>query len=132
MTGAEGIVRIVLVDDDADVLSALHAVFEADDRFEVVGTAGTGPEAVESAHRALPDVVLLDLRMPGGGTAPAAAIAGAGLRSTLVVLSARIDEGTTAELLGLGVRGVLLKGRVGRDLPEIVLRCRGGEVVVVT
>jgi DNA-binding NarL/FixJ family response regulator len=126
-------VRVVLADDDPQVLDALSAVFDTDERFEVVGAVTNGPDAVAAAAAQHPQVVLLDVRMPGGGLPAAEAIVRAGEPlPALVVLSARLDESLTADLLRAGVRGVFLKGRVGRDLPDLVLRCCGGEVVVVT
>jgi DNA-binding NarL/FixJ family response regulator len=88
---------------------------------------------VAAAAAQHPQAVLLDVRMPGGGLPAAEAIVRAGEPlPALVVLSARLDESLTADLLRAGVRGVFLKGRVGRDLPDLVLRCCGGEIVVVT
>jgi DNA-binding NarL/FixJ family response regulator len=125
--------QVVVADDDPQVLAALAAVFEGDERFEVVDAVTNGHDAVASAAARRPQVVLLDVRMPGGGLVAVEAIVQAGEPlPTLVVLSARFDEALTADLVRAGVRGVLLKGRAGRDLPDLVLRCWNGEVLVVT
>jgi DNA-binding NarL/FixJ family response regulator len=126
-------VRVVLADDDPQVLSALSAVFDTDERFDVVGAVTNGTDAAAAAAASRPDAVLLDVRMPGGGLLAAEAIARAGEPlPAVVVLSARLDDILTSDLVRAGVRGVLLKGRIGRDLPDLVLRCCAGEVVVVT
>ncbi|HET7483198.1 MAG TPA: response regulator transcription factor [Actinomycetota bacterium] len=56
--------RLLIVDDVADLRSMLATVFTTDERFEVVGQAGDGIEAVAETERLQPDVVLLDLAMP--------------------------------------------------------------------
>lgn len=123
--------RLVLADDDEDVLDALASVFESDERFTVVTSVGSG-DAAQLAVREQPiDAVLLDARMPGGGVEAARAILD--LRPTLcvVVLSARLENSLVDELLNLGVRGILHKGRVGGCLPSLLARCVAGEVVVL-
>lgn len=56
--------RVLLVDDSPEMRHLLRMILRRDDRFEVVGEAGDGREAVEQAERVRPDLVLLDLRMP--------------------------------------------------------------------
>src|SRR5688500_14247926 len=60
-------IRILLVDDHAVLRAGLRALLEAEDGLEVVGEAGTGEEGVAMAERLHPDVVVMDLSMPGIG-----------------------------------------------------------------
>jgi two-component system response regulator NreC len=81
-------IRILLVDDHAMLRAGLRALLDAEEGLEVVGEAGTGEEGVEMAERLRPDVVVMDLSMPGIG----------GLEATRRVASKLgPDEGTTGE-----------------------------------
>jgi DNA-binding NarL/FixJ family response regulator len=121
---------VVVADDDAEVRSALVAVLEADERYAVVAQLATGATVVDTVALQQADVVLLDVRMPAGGLTAVTALRAAGLEVVVVILSARLDEVLVADLLVAGVRGVLLKGRLGHSLPDVLDRCCGGEVVV--
>ena len=59
------VVRVLLVDDQAPYLRAMKAVVEETDGFEVVGEAASAEEAIRSAAQSLPDVVLMDVNLPG-------------------------------------------------------------------
>ena len=59
------VVRVLLVDDQAPFLQAMKAVVEETDGFDVVGEAASAEEAILSAARSLPDVVLMDVNLPG-------------------------------------------------------------------
>jgi DNA-binding NarL/FixJ family response regulator len=78
--------RVLAVDDDAPFLALLRDILRATDELEAVGEAESGEQAVDAACELLPDVVLMDVRMPGlGGIATARRIK-AGRPSTFVVL----------------------------------------------
>lgn len=123
--------RLVLADDDQDVLDALSAVVQADERFTVVASVGSGDAAQVAVRQQSVDAVVLDARMPGGGADAARALLAFRPALCLVVLSARLESALVDELLQLGVRGVLHKGRVGGHLPSLLARCVDGEVVVL-
>ncbi len=57
--------RVLLVDDEGLFVETAKAVLESDERFEVIGVASTGTEAVELAGRLAPDLVLMDIGLPG-------------------------------------------------------------------
>ena len=57
-------VRVLVVDDDKLMRAGLRAVFSSDDQIEVVGEAGDGRAAIDSARRLTPDVILMDVQMP--------------------------------------------------------------------
>ncbi len=123
-------IRVVLADDDDGMRSALTDVLSADPRFAVVGSVATGEEllALVTEHR--PDVVLLDVRMPGGGPAAAHAVLSHPRPPVVVAVSASTDLSTVTSMLRAGVTGYLGKGRLGGLLPEMVARCADGEVLL--
>lgn len=57
-------IRVLVVDDVPELRALFRLVLESDDRFEVVGEAGDGEEAIVKAHELRPDVVMLDIAMP--------------------------------------------------------------------
>lgn len=123
--------RLVLADDDQDVLDALATVVQSDERFTVVASVGSGDAAQVAVRQQPVDAVVLDARMPGGGAEAARALLAFRPTLCVVVLSARLETSLVDELLDLGVRGVLHKGRVGGRLPSLLTRCLSGEVVVL-
>lgn len=86
--------RVLAVDDDAPFLALLRDVLRATGELEAVGEADSGERAVEAARELAPDVVLMDVRMPGLGGIAAAKRIKAGRPSTFVVLisTAHPDE----------------------------------------
>lgn len=109
---AHGALRVLLVDDDEEMRDLLEIMLEEDGRFCVVGHAADGRQALRLAERYLPDVVVLDLQMPGMDGLTALP----GLRARLpgariVVLSAFPDPITLADTVELGVDGYIDKGR---------------------
>jgi len=111
--------RVVLVDDDSLVRAGLGAVLGVEDDFEVVGEAADGNTALEVVRALDPDLVLMDIRMPGldGLAATAELIQRNPLRPKVVVLTTfELDE-YVYEALRVGASGFLLK----RVAPEELL-----------
>jgi two-component system nitrate/nitrite response regulator NarL len=124
-------IRVAVADDDPLIRSAITEVLGADARFTVVGAAADG-DALDDLVRAEPvDVVLLDVRMPGGGPEGAAMLlAGDPAPAPVVVaVSAHTGPTTVASMLRAGAVGYLAKGRLAA-LPDLVARCAAGEVVL--
>jgi DNA-binding NarL/FixJ family response regulator len=129
-------IRVVVADDGADFVLAMTQVLAADSRFIVVGTVDNGSDLVSLVEATVPDLVLIDVRMPTGGVAAvrslraAAAAAGTGGRDPrIVVMTAQSTVETVLSLLREGVVGYLAKGRIGSDLPDLLARTAAGEVV---
>jgi len=103
-------VRVLVVDDHALVRSGLGAVLAATDDCEVVGEAATGEEGVALARELHPDVVVMDLSMPGaGGVAATAALRSAMPDVRVLVLTTFADDGRVRAALAAGATGYLLK-----------------------
>jgi DNA-binding NarL/FixJ family response regulator len=123
-------IRVVIADDDDAVRAALHDVLDADDRFLVVGTTARGDDLVLTVETTRADVVLLDVRMPGGGIAAARELSALTPAPVVVALSAGTEAATVLAMLESGATGYLAKGRLGQWLPEMVARCVDGQVVL--
>jgi DNA-binding NarL/FixJ family response regulator len=104
-------IRVVLVDDHAVVRSGLRLVLEREDDIEVVGEAGSADEGVRAARLEKPDVVLLDVVMPGGrsGIEATGDVIEASGGGKVLVLSMQDDPSYVREAFGSGASGYLLK-----------------------
>ena len=105
----EGI-RIALVDDHTRVRDALAAVLGREEDFSVVGTGASADEAVRLAEDLLPDVLLLDINMPGDGIAAARRIFRSCPAVRIVMLTSADDAYLVDAALSAGARGYLIKG----------------------
>ncbi len=103
-------IRVLLADDHAVLRQALRLLLETHDEVEVVGDVGDGREAVELAERLQPDVVLMDLAMPGLNGIDATRQLTQRVRGVRVlVLSGYADEERLIEALRAGASGFVLK-----------------------
>ncbi|MFI9008701.1 response regulator [Actinosynnema sp. NPDC053489] len=103
-------IRVVLADDQALVRAGFRLLLDTEDGFEVVGEAGDGEEAVRRAHEHRPDVVVMDIRMPGTDGLAATRRVCAELPGVkvLVLTTFNVDE-YVFEALRAGASGFLLK-----------------------
>jgi len=124
-------IRVVIADDHAIVRDGIRALLVAAEDIEVVGEAADGAEAIEACRRLRPDLVVMDIAMPGLG----------GLEATLqirkelpdvkvLVLTQYEDREYIRRFLKLGVAGYVLKKRAGAELVAAVrAAARGGLVL---
>jgi DNA-binding NarL/FixJ family response regulator len=102
--------RVVIVDDHILVREGLRRILEAQDDMDVVGEAGDSAAAVATAARERPDVVLLDVEIPGGeATGTVRKLRVASPESRVIILSMHEGPVLVQELLSAGIRGYLLK-----------------------
>jgi DNA-binding NarL/FixJ family response regulator len=126
-------IRVVVADDQALVRVGCRTLLEAEDDIEVVGEADTGSAALEAVRAARPEVVLMDIRMPGldGLEATRRITANpslAGVR-VLILTTFEIDE-YVFEALRAGASGFLLKDADPEDLVRAVRVVAGGEALL--
>jgi len=103
-------IRVLVVDDHAVVRSGLRAVLQAFDDLKMAGEAGSGEEALRMCEQLQPDVVLMDLVMPGmDGTAATRAIRERWPQIQVIALTSFKERGLVEEVLKAGAMGYLLK-----------------------
>ena len=122
-------IRIVLADDHAMFRAGLAALLESEDRFEVVGEASTGEEAVELARILKPDIVVMDLSMPGtNGLEATRRITALGLDTSVLVLTVHAEEEYLVPVVEAGASGYLTKTSADTDLIEALKVVSRGQV----
>jgi DNA-binding NarL/FixJ family response regulator len=123
-------VRVLVVDDHPMWRDGVRADLEADGRSRVVAEAADPEQAVAVAVRERPDLVLMDLNMPGlPGTTAIRRIAEQLPATRLLVLSASAAEPDVLEAVKAGASGYLLKSATGSELSEAVQQVARGEPV---
>ncbi len=121
-------IRVVLVDDHALVRSGVRS--EVGDRVEIVGEAADAPTAVEVIAATRPDVVLLDVHLPGGGgPAVIAGVKAAGVDSLFLALSVSDAADDVIAVIRAGARGYVTKAISGDDLVGAIERVAAGDAV---
>ena len=126
-------IRVLLADDQALVRAGFRVLIESADDIEVAGEAGSGAEAVACARRVKPDLVLMDIRMPGmdGLEATRQITQDATMASTrvLILTTFEADEYVFEALRG-GASGFLLKDVEPADLLHAIRIVAGGEALL--
>jgi len=121
-------IRVLIADDNDLVRRGLAEILAAEPDIEVCGTAETGEAAVELAETCAPDVVLLDLTMPGaGGIAAAATIRRTAPQVRVMVVSCHDDVAHVRGALGAGALGYILKDAGAADVVGAVRAVSRGE-----
>lgn len=113
-------IRIALVDDHPFLLEGVVHVLSRESDMEIVGTGGSADEAVQIAQEQLPDVMLLDMNMPGGGLAALDRIASSCPTVRVIALTMREDHEVVRKALTLGARAYVLKGVHTKDFLGII------------
>ncbi len=121
-------IRILIADDHALFRSGLKALFGSVADVEVVGEAATGEEAVERAAELFPDVVLMDLQMPGmGGIEAARRVSRLGFGVVMVTMFE--DDDSVFAAMRAGARGYVLKGADQAEILKVVRAAADGEAL---
>jgi DNA-binding NarL/FixJ family response regulator len=129
MTG--DVIRVLLVDDHPVVRAGLRGMLAVEDGIDVVGEAGSGAEAVATTAAVTPDVVLMDLRMPGiDGVAATERILAADRSVKVVVLTTYETDVDILRAVEAGAAGYLLKDAAPAELSRAVRAAARGETVL--
>ncbi|WP_308196976.1 response regulator transcription factor [Rhodococcus sp. CH91] len=126
-------IRVVIVDDQALVREGLRALLDRAADIEVVGEAADGDDAVRVVARTAPDVVLMDIRMPGadGITATRRIVGAASSAGTRVVVLTTFDsEDNILDAIGAGAVGFLVKNSAPEELRAAVRTVADGDAML--
>jgi len=124
-------ITLLIVDDHPVVRDGLRGMFESAPGFTVLGEASNGVEAVTLAQSLDPDVVLMDLRMPGGnGVEAIADLTRQGARAKILVLTTYDTDSDTLSAIEAGATGYLLKDAPREELFSAVRAAAEGRTVL--
>jgi two-component system, NarL family, response regulator NreC len=124
-------IRVLLVDDHTVFRAGLRALLEKEHGFVVVGEAGTGDDAVARATATRPDVILMDLSMPGlGGLEATRRIMALRIEAKVLVLTALRHERLLLDALEAGVSGFVEKTAPVQELTRAIRTAAEGRVIL--
>ena len=121
-------IKILVVDDHAIVREGVRMILAKEGDLEVVGEAGDGQQALDLTERAQPDVVIMDISMPGmGGIEATQTIRAKHPEVQVLALTMHEDESYVFQLLRAGASGYVLKRAAAQDLVQAVRAAAKGE-----
>lgn len=121
-------ISILLVDDHAVVRQGLRLLLEGQAEFRIVGEAADGEMAIQLAHALKPDVILLDLLMPGvSGIEVIRALHRKYFDGKILVLSSSLEDGLVKQALTAGAHGYILKATRATDLIKAIHEVASGQ-----
>jgi two-component system NarL family response regulator len=124
-------IRTMIVDDHALFRRGLEMVLDEEPDIELVGQAGDGAEAVERAAGALPDIVLMDIRMPrSSGIEACRAMKAAAPSTKIIILTISDEEADLFEAIRAGASGYLLKDIPLDEVADTVRGVHGGQSLI--
>lgn len=124
-------VRVLVADDHALMREGIRALLRTTEDIEVVGEAANGEEAIRETRRLDPDIVLMDIAMPGlGGLEATLEIRKENARVKILVLTQYPDREYVARFLKAGVSGYILKKAAGAELASAIRAAHRGGLVL--
>ncbi len=124
-------IRVLIADDHAILREGIRALLKLSQDIEVVGEAADGIEAVEQCRRLNPDVVLMDIAMPGlGGLEATLEIKKENSRAKILVLTQYEDREYVRRFFRIGVAGYVLKKAAGSELAAAIRAAHRGGLVL--
>jgi DNA-binding NarL/FixJ family response regulator len=124
-------IRVLIVDDHSVVREGLRAFLELQEGLEVVGEAADGERAIAAAKRLRPNVILMDLVMPGsGGVAAMRSLREEVPDARVIVLTSFLDDDKLLPALRAGAAGYLLKNAETQEIVRAVRAAHDGEALL--
>jgi DNA-binding NarL/FixJ family response regulator len=125
------VIRVLIADDQALVRGGFHSILAGQDDIEVIGETADGNETVELVERLQPDVVLMDIRMPGiDGLEATRRIVARGIATRVLVLTTFDVDDYVYEAMKAGASGFLLKTAPPRQLADAVRTVAAGDALL--
>ena len=121
------LVRIVIIDDHALVRTALREVLSQDPCFSIVAEGATAKDAIDLTHVHQPDILLLDLKLPGGGLSSAWVLSSTYPATRIIALTSSDNQEDILEAARAGVCAYVLKGVSGNDLIDRIHKVYAGD-----
>jgi EAL domain-containing protein (putative c-di-GMP-specific phosphodiesterase class I)/DNA-binding NarL/FixJ family response regulator len=123
-------ITVLIADDEPLVRTFLADLLNDSEQFEIVASAASADEAIELAARVLPELALLDVKMPGGGAKATRGILDCSPHTRIVVLSAFDDDAIALEMIRAGAVSYIVKGAPAEEIVETASRSAHGESVL--
>jgi DNA-binding NarL/FixJ family response regulator len=124
-------IRLLIIDDHEMVREGLKAMLVAEPDFEIVGDAANAEQALELIERLHPDVVLLDIRLPGvSGIDLCSNVTSLYPRTAVIILTTFAEESLVAQCIQAGARGFIVKDIERFDLKRSIRAVARGEAVI--
>ena len=123
-------INLVIVDDHPLFREGVAAALQSESDFTVLAEGENAQEALELAKKHLPDIILLDINMPGSGLEAAKAIAASCPVTKIIMLTFSEEEDDVSKALKLGARAYVLKGVGSRELKNIIRSVYDGHVYI--
>lgn len=131
MTQSSPSIRVLLIDDDSMVLTGLKTILQVADDIDTVGTASNGEGALEQASLHFPDIVLMDVRMPGmGGIEATQRLTNSARPPKVIALTSFDSDDYLFGALEAGASGFLLKDIGPAELAEAIRKVHSGESIL--
>jgi two-component system, NarL family, response regulator LiaR len=125
-------IRVLLVDDHAVVREGLRAFLQLQDGLQIVGEAGDGAEAVDEAQRLAPDVIVMDLVMPGlDGVGAMRELRVRAPDSRVIVLTSFLEDDRLLPAIQAGAAGYLLKNVEPAQLAKAIRAAHAGQEAII-
>ncbi|MGI6452568.1 MAG: response regulator [Syntrophomonadaceae bacterium] len=125
-----GKVRVLIADDHSLVREGLRRLLEMDGNFEIITEVGDGQGAINIARKAQPEVILMDVNMPGTDGITATRVIKREFPSTKIIALTIYEDEKVVEMVRSGVSAYVLKDVVGSELIDTIHRVIKGEVVI--
>jgi two-component system nitrate/nitrite response regulator NarL len=123
-------IRLAIVDDHSIFLEGMLSVLKTEPDLEIVGEGASAEDAVRLAREFLPDIIFLDISMPGGGLKAAREIVENYPVVKIIILTGSEGESHVMTALKTGARAYVLKGVAARELVNILHAVQAGEIYV--